>query len=122
MYPVDSIPDTHLQDLPYGSPGVYGYGPTWPLSLSALPSAQLNSSFDWEGDMPLRSPKQDMVIYEMHVRGFSEHPNSGVQHPGTYLGIIEKLDYLQDLGVTALELLPIHEFNELEYNVCCYCC
>lgn len=56
-------------------------------------------------------------MYEMHVRAFSAHPSSGVRHPGTYLGVIEKLDYLQELGVNALELLPVQEFNELEYYV-----
>ena len=46
----------------------------------------------------------------MHVKGFTQHPSSGVEHPGTYLGVIEKIPYLQSLGVTAVELMPVHEF------------
>jgi isoamylase len=71
--------------------------------------------FDWEGDTPPRLPMEDLVVYEMHVRGFTAHPSSGVEHPGTYSGVVERLDYLQRLGVNALELMPVHEFNELEY-------
>lgn len=70
--------------------------------------------FDWEGDRPLKLPMKDLTIYEMHVRGFTQHSSSTVQHPGTYLGIIEKIPYLRYLGVNAIELMPIHEFNEKE--------
>lgn len=72
--------------------------------------------FDWEGDKPLLIPIEKLVIYEMHVRGFTQHPSSNVKHPGTFLGVIEKIPYLLDLGVNAVELLPIHEFNECEYD------
>lgn len=58
----------------------------------------------------------DLVIYELHVRGLTQHPSSGVQAPGTYLGVAEKAEYLADLGVTAVELLPVHEFDEREPN------
>ncbi|MEM7799211.1 MAG: isoamylase [Chloroflexota bacterium] len=68
--------------------------------------------FDWEGDRPLKLPLEELVIYEMHVRGFTQHPTSGVLHPGTYAGLIEKIPYLLDLGVNCVELLPIHEFDE----------
>ncbi|MDP9012858.1 MAG: glycogen debranching protein GlgX, partial [Pseudomonadota bacterium] len=68
--------------------------------------------FAWCGDRPLRHPWSKTVIYEMHVRGFTIHPNSGVQHPGLYRGLIEKIPYLQELGVTAVELMPVYEFNE----------
>lgn len=133
--------------------------------------------FDWQGDRPLNLPMEELVVYEMHVRGFTQDASSGVQvgapspttrmgrgamrwgvrgaspgggrlpapvrgcaavpvlppqhgcqaahptsrppsrvqAPGTYLGVVEKLDYLKALGVTALELLPVYEFNELEY-------
>ena len=69
--------------------------------------------YDWEGDSPLRTPFRDTVIYEMHVRGFTCHPNSGVmpEKQGTYAGIIEKIPYLKDLGVTAIELLPVFQFD-----------
>ncbi len=66
--------------------------------------------FDWEGDRHLRRDLSETVIYEMHVRGFTKHPTSGVEHPGTYLGVIDKIPYLQSLGVTAVELMPVHEF------------
>ena len=70
--------------------------------------------YDWEGDRHLRRELSESVIYEMHVRGFTNHPSSGVEHPGTYLGVIEKIPYLQSLGVTAVELMPIHEFPILD--------
>lgn len=70
--------------------------------------------YDWEGDRPLGTPLKDSVIYEMHVRGFTIHPSSGVQRPGTFAGVIEKIPYLRELGITAVELMPIAEFNENE--------
>jgi isoamylase len=70
----------------------------------------IDDSFDWQGDRHLRRGLADTVIYEMHVRGFTADPSSGVAHPGTYAGVIEKIPYLQSLGVTAVELMPIHEF------------
>ena len=71
------------------------------------------AAYDWEGDMPLRRPSARTVVYEMHVRGFTRHPNSGVNEKtrGTYLGLTEKISYLQELGVTAVELLPIFQFD-----------
>jgi glycogen operon protein len=68
--------------------------------------------FHWHDDRPLRAPWSRTVIYEAHVRGFTMHPNSGVEHPGTYRGLMEKIPYLKELGVTAVELMPVHEFNE----------
>jgi isoamylase len=70
--------------------------------------------FDWEGDLPLKRPLSDTVIYETHVRGFTVHPSSGVAYPGAFRGLGEKIPYLQDLGVTAIELMPVLEFNENE--------
>jgi isoamylase len=70
--------------------------------------------FDWEGDRPLRTPLQDLVIYETHVRGFTRHPSSGVDAPGTYAGLLEKIPYLKELGVNCVELMPIFEFDECE--------
>ena len=71
------------------------------------------SMYDWEGDKPLRHPWSRTIIYEMHVRGFTAHPNSGLPEPkrGTYAGVIEKIHYLQELGVTAVELLPVFQFD-----------
>jgi len=72
-----------------------------------------NDAYDWEGDLPLNRPSSRTVIYEMHVRGFTAHPNSGVteRKRGTYLGLIEKIPYLQQLGITAVELLPVFQFD-----------
>jgi len=67
--------------------------------------------FDWGEDRPPRHPWSETVIYETHVRGFTVHPDSGVDHPGTYRGLAEKIPYLQELGVTAVELMPVFEFN-----------
>jgi len=70
----------------------------------------VDDAFDWQGDRHLRRGLADTVIYEMHVRGFTASPSSGVEHPGTYRGVIEKIPYLKSLGVTAVELMPVHEF------------
>jgi isoamylase len=68
--------------------------------------------FDWHEDRHPRHPWSKTVIYETHVRGFTIHPSSGVEHPGTYRGLMEKIPYLKELGVTAVELMPVQEFNE----------
>ena len=69
--------------------------------------------YDWEGDLPIRRPFAETVIYELHVRGFTRHPSSGVLSVkrGTYAGLIEKIPYLKDLGVTTVELLPVFQFD-----------
>jgi isoamylase len=69
-------------------------------------------TFDWREDTPLRLPLEDSLIYELHVRGFTVHPSAGVSRPGTFSGLVEKIPYLKGLGVTAVELLPVHEFDE----------
>jgi len=73
-----------------------------------------HDSFDWKGDSLLQTTWCDTIIYETHVRGLTIHPSSAVKHPGTYLGLIEKIPYLKDLGITAVELLPVQDFNENE--------
>jgi glycogen operon protein len=73
-----------------------------------------NDHFEWGMDSPPRHTASDTVIYETHVRGFTIHPSSGVAHPGTFAGLAEKIPYLRDLGVTAIELMPVLEFNENE--------
>ncbi len=70
--------------------------------------------FDWEGDKPLNIPLHESIIYEVHAKGFTASDTSGVQHPGTYRGFIEKIPYLKQLGITAVELLPMFEFDEFE--------
>src|SRR3989441_10378896 len=71
------------------------------------------SRYDWEGDTPLQRSYAHTVIYEMHVGGFTRHPSSGLPLAtrGTYAGVIAKIPYLQDLGVTAVELLPVFQFD-----------
>jgi isoamylase len=70
-------------------------------------------AYDWEGDAPLQRPVSQTIIYEMHVRGFTRHPNSGISEKtrGTYAGLIEKIPYLLELGITAVELLPVFQFD-----------
>ena len=70
----------------------------------------MDDYFDWEGDRHLRRDLSESVIYEMHVRVFTMDETSKVEHPGSYLGVIEKIPYLKSLGVTAVELMPVHEF------------
>ena len=81
---------------------------------AAMKSVVVDSAdYDWEGDTPLRRPSTRTIIYEMHVRGFTQHPSSGVsaKKRGTYAGLIEMIPYLQDLGITAVELLPVFQFD-----------
>ena len=73
-----------------------------------------HNDFDWGHDRPLNVPLRDSVIYELHVRGFTRHESSGVDHPGTYQGLVEKIPYLKELGITAVELMPVYEFMENE--------
>jgi glycogen operon protein len=75
-------------------------------------SLYFRKPFDWQEDVPPFVPLEDTLVYELHVRGFTCHSSSGVARPGTFAGLIEKIPYLQWLGVTAVELLPIHEFDE----------
>ncbi|MGE5259230.1 MAG: glycogen debranching protein GlgX [Hyphomicrobiales bacterium] len=72
-----------------------------------------SQTYDWDGDAPLRRPFSQTIIYEMHLAGFTKHPSSGVapERRGTYAGLTEKIPYLQDLGVTAVELLPVFQFD-----------
>lgn len=75
-----------------------------------------DNSFDWEGDKPINRPLSESIIYETHVKGFTMDGSSGVKNPGTYAGFTEKIPYLKDLGITAVELLPIYNFDEYENN------
>lgn len=74
----------------------------------------VDEKFDWEGDRPLRIPLCDSIIYELHVRGYTKSVTAKVKNPGTYAGLIEKIPYLKSLGITAVELLPVFEFDENE--------
>ena len=83
-------------------------------AATAMKSVVIDSrAYDWEGDLPLCRPASCTIIYEMHVRGFTRHPNSGLAERtrGTYAGLVEKIPYLQELGITAVELLPVFQFD-----------
>ncbi|HET9831907.1 MAG TPA: alpha-amylase family glycosyl hydrolase, partial [Vicinamibacterales bacterium] len=73
-------------------------------------------AYDWEGDRPLRRPSSQTIVYEMHVRGFTKDPSSGLPERtrGTYAGVIDKIPYLKSLGITAVELLPVFQFDALD--------
>lgn len=81
-----------------------------------LRSCIVESEYAWEEDKPLERPLEESIIYETHVRSFTQHASSGVEQPGTYAGLKEKLSYLKELGVNCLELLPILDFNEREFD------
>ena len=70
-----------------------------------------SDNFDWQGDRQLNIPWEKTIIYEMHLRGFTVSESAGVKNPGTYSGLINKIPYLKELGITAIELLPVNEFS-----------
>ena len=73
-----------------------------------------SKDYDWEGDKPINRPICESIIYEMHVRGFTKHDSSDVKDAGTFKGVIEKIPYLKELGVNAVELLPVFQFDGSE--------
>lgn len=98
-----------------GGRDVWGVDPDWSDPYQHR-SRLAFDDFDWEGDRPLEILPEDQVIYEMHVRGFTRHPSSGVKESqrGTFAGIRTKIPYLKELGVNAIELMPVFEFDEFE--------
>jgi len=100
-------PDTLQDDLSFSTRTNY--------YLSPKAVVYGNDGFDWAGDRPLNRPMHDTIIYETHVRSLTCHPTSNVKNPGTFGGIIEMIPYFKKLGITAVELLPIHAFNEFEF-------
>lgn len=76
----------------------------------------INDHYEWNGDRHINRPLSETVIYEMHVRGFTQSESSDCQHPGSYLGVIEKIPYLKKLGVTAVELMPVQDFMERHWD------
>ena len=74
----------------------------------------VKDDFEWGRDRNPLIPMEDLIIYEMHVRGFTRHDSSGVAYPGTFSGLMEKIPYLKELGVNAVELMPIFEFDEMK--------
>ena len=113
-------PDKVLVD-PYSKGNSFAL---WDRGASCIPGDNLHksmrsvvidtSNYDWEGDTPLKKPMAETIVYEMHVGGFTKSPTSGVKHPGTYLGLIEKIPYLKELGITAVELLPVCSFDHTD--------
>ena len=102
-----AVPPGYARDLSPAAPDAIG---------RSMKSVVVDlSAYDWEGDRPLNRPLHDTVVYEAHVRGFTAHPNSGVTDArrGTYAGFIERIPYLVDLGVSAIELLPVFQFDRL---------
>jgi len=82
-----------------------------PAPHRSMRGVVLAEAYDWEGDAPIRMPSERMLIYELHVGGFTRHPSSGVAQPGTFSGLIEKIPYLRDLGITHVELMPVMAFD-----------
>ena len=103
--------DPYAKDV--GARGTWGQGHDRddPYPYRARPFVD---QFDWQGDRQLNIPIEDLVIYEMHLRGFTAHPSSEVESPGSYAAVIEKIPYLKQLGVNCIELMPVFEFDELD--------
>jgi glycogen operon protein len=118
-----------------GQPGIHRFDPTqilldpyaksiggrdvWgepynPTDLYPYRARLIRDDFDWEGERPLDIPIEDLVIYELHVRGFTRHPSAGVKYPGTFAAIHEKIPYLKELGINCVEFMPVFEFDEFE--------
>ncbi|MBX3162362.1 MAG: glycogen debranching protein GlgX [Deltaproteobacteria bacterium] len=125
---VDPYAKALAGDLAYDDHLMLGYdraSPARDLSYDARDNAHIaprsvvvaDDDFDWEGDAHPDLPFEEMVIYEVHLKGFTAHPSSGVRSPGTYLGFIEKIPHLVDLGVNAVELLPLHQRGVAEFLV-----
>ncbi|MGD0960713.1 MAG: isoamylase [Methylomonas sp.] len=81
-------------------------------SACSMRAMVVDDSYDWEGDTPLAIRSEKSIIYELHVGGFTRHPSAKVANPGTFAGLIEKIPYLRDLGITHVELLPVMAFDE----------
>ena len=111
-------PDLPLLD-PYAKSvsgrNVWGEEPDWDDPFPHRGKI-IMEDFDWEDDVPLQIPMKDLVIYEMHVRGFTRHPSSGDKYAGTFTALRGKIPYLKELGINCVELLPIFEFDEFEFR------
>ena len=81
-------------------------------SRSSYRAVVAKSDYIWAGERPWKLGLEGAVIYELHVGGFTRHPSAGVGHPGTFAGLIDKIPYLQELGITHVELLPVMAFDE----------
>ena len=110
--------DGNLRPDPYArsfaSPNTWGEIPTKDTYIFA--KLENDIEFNWENTKKPNIKVDDLIIYEMHIRSFTKDKTSDVKNPGTFLGLIEKIDYLKELGVNAIELQPIYEFDETSYN------
>jgi glycogen operon protein len=130
-YRVDGPQDLHHQGFRFNPNKVlvdpYARGTTdtlWNRGDACGPDDNLATSlrgvvidtggYDWQGDRPIRRSMCETIIYEMHVGGFTRHQSSGVKHPGTFSAIVEKIPHLKELGITAVELLPVMAFDDKE--------
>ncbi|MBS0627401.1 MAG: glycogen-debranching protein, partial [Verrucomicrobia bacterium] len=120
-----SPPFEYLYQVIYPNETAYVHDPyakglsseiTWGISEKYEPKGRcfIPKPFDWQGIKKPKTPLKDLIIYEMHVRGFTQAPSSQVKEKGTFLGMIDKIPHLLSLGINAVELLPIFEFNECE--------
>jgi glycogen operon protein len=104
--------DPYARALSGGHPwGAAAKGPTHPRRLGRV----IVDDFSWGDDRPPRTPLAETILYELHVRGFTRHSSADVAHPGTFLGLCEKIPHLEALGVTAVQIMPALEFNELDH-------
>lgn len=92
----------------------WGVEPDWNNKVYQYRSRFSFDDFSWDGDKPLEIKPEDLVVYETHVRGYTQSETSGCEHPGTYAALVEKIPYLKELGINAIELMPIYEFDEFE--------
>jgi len=110
--------DGSLRQDPYGksfaSPNTWSKVPSKGTYIFA--KIENKKEFDWENTKKPNIKYEDLIIYEMHIRGFTKDKTSDVKNRGTFLGLIEKIDYLKKLGINAIELQPIYEFDETSYN------
>ncbi len=114
--PKNIVSDPYAKGL--STPETWGSKQWQEEKLAPKGKVILDQPFDWGDDRSPSVPMQELIIYEMHVRGLTQHTSSQTKNPGTYLGVIEKIPYLKSLGVNAIELLPIFEFDECEnHNV-----
>ena len=92
-------------------------GPRDNLATSMRGIVVDTSGYDWEGDRPLNRPIQESLIYELHVGGYTRSPTSNVKHPGTFAGLAEKIPHLTSLGITAVELMPVFDFDDTDASI-----